>query len=75
MRQLKKHGGTDDKHIAGVRRIDAEPEDIAKAIFDMAMPHKEAARSKTDTIPPQIPVMKTDDNKDDSDKDEDKEDS
>ena len=75
MRQLKKRGRTDDKHIAGVRRIDAEPEDIAKAIFDMALPNKEAARSKTDPIPPQIPVMKTDDNKDDSDKDEDKEDS
>ena len=73
MRQLKKRGGTDDKHIAGVRRIDAEPEDIAKAIFDMALPNKEAARSKTDPIPPQIPLMKTDD-KDDSDRDDEKED-
>lgn len=73
MRQLKKRDRTDDEHIAGVRRIDAEPEDIAKAIFDMALPNKEAARSKTDPIPPQIPTMKTDD-KDDSD-DEDKDDS
>ena len=34
MRQKRK---TDDNHIAGVRRIEAEPEDIARAIFDMAI--------------------------------------
>ena len=75
MRRLKKRDRTDNKHIAGVRRIDAEPEDIAKAIFDMAMPNKEAAGSKTDPIPPQMPILKKGANdRDDSEKDEDKED-
>ena len=47
---------TDNMRLVGVRRIDAEPEDIATAIFDIALQDQENARALA-PIPPQIPTM------------------
>ena len=49
----KKRSRTDNKRLVGVRRIDAEPEDIATAIFDMALQDQEVSRALA-PIPPSI---------------------
>ena len=67
MRELKRRK-TDSKHLAGVRRINAEPEDIVKAIFDMVLPKKENAFNTMQ--PSDMPTRMTKKDSDDKDEEE-----
>lgn len=42
-RHSKRTSRTNIRRLTGVRRIDAEPEDIAKAILDMALQDQEVS--------------------------------